>query len=387
MTPPNRKNSRSSRLDGYRTELSLMPEEERSPPTFSPPSSSVTTTTTTSASSPASASASENDNDPSTFPPPYSPSSSSSSASSSGSSSPPRPRPSLSHSTSHPFFPPFYNRPPTPLPPSPSLTSLLRPPFSTTTSRPTTPDSSDADTPTSTSAAIAKSARSAVSVPRASPQVPTYEYYGFVLYVGSSACFVMYALWAYLPSPFLHQLGIDYYPNRWWALALPAELVVALVYIYAALAGYNTGTLTLPMSSVENIVDEAANVAVLDERGRIVRRGGGAARVGRGGRAWEGSWAERWSEGTDAVMDVPVGGVCEILYGDGRGLECCRSGRCVLTILKAESRSRLSSDDGSGEDISDATRTPVRNIPIRSSRTKSVLTGFTIGTLCRLSRL
>ncbi|MCJ1417044.1 hypothetical protein MMC32_003383, partial [Xylographa parallela] len=183
------------------------------------------------------------------------------------------------------------------------------------------------------------SARRAVAVPRASPRVPTYEYYGFGLYVGSSLGFGMYALWAYLPSPFLRQLGIDYYPNRWWALAIPAELVVAIVYIYVALAGYNTGTLTLPMCSVENIVDEAADVAVLDERGRIVRKGkaGGVQRKGEGG--WEGrgegKWAARWSEGTDAVMDVPVGGVCEILYGDGMAL-ACRSEACVLTVFQDE---------------------------------------------------
>ncbi len=54
----------------------------------------------------------------------------------------------------HNFAPPFYGRPPTPLPPSPSLTSLLRP------SRPTTPDASDEDLE---------------PVPRASPKVPTYE--------------------------------------------------------------------------------------------------------------------------------------------------------------------------------------------------------------------
>ena len=84
------------------------------------------------------------------------------------------------------FAPPFYNRPPTPLPPSPSLTSLLRPSFSATTSRPTTPDSSDNDTPNDTEAAVAKSARTATTVPRASPKVPTYEYYGFVLYLLSS---------------------------------------------------------------------------------------------------------------------------------------------------------------------------------------------------------
>lgn len=87
------------------------------------------------------------------------------------------------------FAPPFYNRPPTPLPPSPSLTSLLRPPFSTTTSRPTTPDTSDAETPNDTEAAVAKSARTATTVPRASPKVPTYEYYGFVLYLTSSCAF------------------------------------------------------------------------------------------------------------------------------------------------------------------------------------------------------
>ena len=78
------------------------------------------------------------------------------------------------------------------------------------------------------------------------------------------------------------------------------------------------------MNSIENIVDEAANIAILD--GRI----GGMARK-RAGKRWIGKeeassgmkhrpetaaqWAAVWSEGTDAVMDVPVGGVCEVLYG------------------------------------------------------------------------
>lgn len=93
------------------------------------------------------------------------------------------------------FAPPFYNRPPTPLPPSPSLTSLLRPPFSATTSRPTTPDGSDVDTPDDTEAAVAKSARRATTVPRASPKVPTYEYYGFVLYLVSTLAFCKLMPW------------------------------------------------------------------------------------------------------------------------------------------------------------------------------------------------
>ncbi|KAI0383516.1 PIG-P-domain-containing protein [Hypomontagnella monticulosa] len=191
------------------------------------------------------------------------------------------------------FAPPFYGRPPTPLPPSPSLTSLLRP------SRPTTPDASDDDLE---------------PVPRASPKVPTYEYYGFVLYLFSSLTFLIYLLWAYLPSPFLHALGIYYYPNRWWALAIPSFLVMLIVYIYVALAAYNTEVLTLPMSSLETIVDEAAKIATIDSKGRI--RPGESRKPISEEKAKQLDWKNIWNEGTDAVMDVPLAGVCEVLYGD-----------------------------------------------------------------------
>ena len=115
------------------------------------------------------------------------------------------------------------------------------------------------------------------------------------------------------------------------------------MYIYVALASYNTGYLTLPMESIENLVDEASHIAVLDGRGRIVRRGGwddvrrngrdmrmGDQRQHKRERARDGhafkrgrekevevDWKTAWSEGTDAVMDVPIGGVCEVLYGEG----------------------------------------------------------------------
>ena len=115
------------------------------------------------------------------------------------------------NNNNNPFAPPFYNRPPTPLPPSPSLTSLLRPPFSTTTSRPTTPDSSDIETPNETEAAVAKSARTATTVARVSPKVPTYEYYGFVLYLVSSLAFRMYL---YLFSPCFFPVGFSWAGGR-----------------------------------------------------------------------------------------------------------------------------------------------------------------------------
>ena len=302
-----------------------------------------------------------------------------------------------------PLYPPFYNRPPTPLPPSPSLTSLLRPPSilnrSTTSTRPTTPDSSDVETPLDTEAAVAHSARRATPLPPTSPKVPTYEYYGFVLYLASTLSFIIYLLWSYLPSFFLHALGVTYYPNRWWSLAIPSWIVMLLVFIYVALTSYNVEYLTLKMESLECIVDDTANIAILDEHGRI-RRGGSKRLVAefeerkklRRGKAkalnsWSKSstgtgsgrakkkhkdgsrrrkqhassspdkqhsqfplepldsdsedlnwlayiaqygptehgarsgnkdflaWKQIWNQGTDAVMDVPIGGVCQVLYG------------------------------------------------------------------------
>lgn len=135
----------------------------------------------------------------------------------------------------------------------------------------------------------------------------------------------MYLLWSYLPAIFLAKLGIEYYPNRWWSLAIPSYLVMTIVYIYVALASYNTGYLTLPMQSIENIVDEAGHIAVLDHRGKMVKRGtytgpggggGGSGKMDKGAQV-QVDWRSAWSEGTDAVMDVPVGGVCEVLYGGG----------------------------------------------------------------------
>lgn len=157
-------------------------------------------------------------------------------------------------------------------------------------------------------------------MPRTAPKVPTYEYYGFVLYLFSSLIFLMYLLWSYLPSPFLHALGIYYYPDRWWALAVPAFLVMTVVYIYVALAAYNLEILTLPMTSAETIVDEAGALAMIDSKGRLKGSNKREKKCESNGKL---RWREIWNEGTDAVLDVPLAGVCEVLYGEGRDLSDC----------------------------------------------------------------
>ncbi|KAA8896790.1 PIG-P-domain-containing protein [Sphaerosporella brunnea] len=227
--------------------------------------------------------------------------------------SPHPPSPSLHPSS---FAPPFYNRPPTPLPPSPSFTSLLRP------SRPTTPTADNS----SDSEGILSSSRLSSRTPRYAPKVPTYEYYGFTLYVIANAAFILYIVWAFLPSGALEAVGVSYYPSRWWALVIPSYLVVAVCYVFAALAGYNTGVLTRPLGALESVVDVGGMVAAYTE-GDVKE----AAEVGDGRERWEDMvrgrkgekvlWKELWGKGTDAVLDVPIGGVCEVLYGEERERE------------------------------------------------------------------
>ena len=163
-------------------------------------------------------------------------------------------------------------------------------------------------------------------------------------------------------------MGVRYYPNRWWSLAIPAWIVMLLIFIYVGLTSYNVEYLTLPMNSIECMVDDAANVAVTEEWGGV-RKGGSKklerdwaeerrrrqkSSVGKGKKARQDrdrqrlngdfhghnaqfgnskidgdayiapslppglTWRQVWSEGTDGVMDIPIGGVCEVLYGERR---------------------------------------------------------------------
>ena len=157
---------------------------------------------------------------------------------------------------------------------------------------------------------------------------------------------------------------------------------MSVVYIYVALVSYNVEVMTPPLGAIETVVDDAAKVAVLDGRGRLVRerkgggnvggdggggdwkerrrgggggcgggggisggrngkkssggqvnqqhehgqgRGQGCGHGGSGGRAGENGhhrprWERQqtgldaWCVGTDAVLDIPLAGVCEILY-------------------------------------------------------------------------
>ncbi|KAJ1935939.1 hypothetical protein FBU59_005221, partial [Linderina macrospora] len=91
-------------------------------------------------------------------------------------------------------------------------------------------------------------------------KTPTFEYYGFVVYMVSLAVFGVYIIWAYLPSEMLKALGFTYYPDRYWALVLPAWLFMAVLSIYFLNMAYIMYA-TPPLDSPDAFYDPNSNIA------------------------------------------------------------------------------------------------------------------------------
>ncbi|KAI9481493.1 MAG: PIG-P-domain-containing protein [Benjaminiella poitrasii] len=94
-------------------------------------------------------------------------------------------------------------------------------------------------------------------------KTPAYEYYGFVMYLSSFVAFVIYLIWSYVPDEILHRLGITYYPNRYWALAIPVWLMTFVWFIFFSFMAINLMN-TAPFDSISCITDEHANLMSLD---------------------------------------------------------------------------------------------------------------------------
>ncbi|TFK21822.1 PIG-P-domain-containing protein [Coprinopsis marcescibilis] len=60
------------------------------------------------------------------------------------------------------------------------------------------------------------------------------EFYGFVAWTSTYILFIIYLLWAILPDEFIIWTGITWYPNREWAILLPAWTVMGVLFTYFA---------------------------------------------------------------------------------------------------------------------------------------------------------
>ncbi|XP_057980372.1 phosphatidylinositol N-acetylglucosaminyltransferase subunit P [Malania oleifera] len=83
----------------------------------------------------------------------------------------------------------------------------------------------------------------------------TSEVYGFVGSITTVVATVIFFIWAYVPEPWLHSIGINYYPSRYWALAVPAYVMVTVVSALGFYIGLNF-IATPPPNSLNTMFDE-----------------------------------------------------------------------------------------------------------------------------------
>ncbi|KAK1270121.1 Phosphatidylinositol N-acetylglucosaminyltransferase subunit P [Acorus gramineus] len=81
------------------------------------------------------------------------------------------------------------------------------------------------------------------------------EVYGFVGSISTVVAMVIFFVWAYIPEPWLHSLGITYYPSRYWALAVPTYAIVTIVLALAFYLGSNF-IVTPPPTSFNTMFDQ-----------------------------------------------------------------------------------------------------------------------------------
>merc|ERR1740117_1579172 len=117
------------------------------------------------------------------------------------------------------------------------------------------------------------------------------EVYGFVLWITTFVIYALFILWAYLPDHALHSLGVTYYPDKMWALAAAAWILVTAIFIvvgYVAYCMYST-----------NSLDSLATIK--DKYSRPLEKADTLSRD------------EEW-HAIPAIGDIPIATVNQLLY-------------------------------------------------------------------------
>ncbi|XP_066591912.1 phosphatidylinositol N-acetylglucosaminyltransferase subunit P [Prorops nasuta] len=109
--------------------------------------------------------------------------------------------------------------------------------------------------------------------------------YGYALYIGSNMFFVLYLVWAIVPDSILYELGLTYWPQKYWAIAIPIWTLTALATFAFIIYPSINLLMTPDIDDIKTITDKYAQPATIP-----------------------------LSEGIPAVSDIPITEVCRKLY-------------------------------------------------------------------------
>ncbi|KAG6458787.1 phosphatidylinositol N-acetylglucosaminyltransferase subunit P [Manduca sexta] len=88
---------------------------------------------------------------------------------------------------------------------------------------------------------------------------PARSLYGFFMYLFSKTVLCLYFMWAFIPDDIFHYFNIYYYPQKYWATAIPIQCLVALT-IFAFLVYPSTNfMLTTNIDDIRTIQDSFTN--------------------------------------------------------------------------------------------------------------------------------
>lgn len=119
------------------------------------------------------------------------------------------------------------------------------------------------------------------------------EYTGFFINIISSVVLVSFILWGLVPTfIFEDYLKFDYFPDKYWFVAVPAYSLMVMLYIYILLAAYNTEIKSLALHDIRNFVDEFTVTPGHQDMAKYVH------------------------ESPSGVCDLPITLVNEVLYND-----------------------------------------------------------------------
>ena len=67
----------------------------------------------------------------------------------------------------------------------------------------------------------------------------TAAVYAFVAWISVSVAYIVFLIWIFTPENILHHYGITYYPDRYYAVALPCYFMVTCIFICFLYMGFN----------------------------------------------------------------------------------------------------------------------------------------------------